>query len=80
VGAHSAGKRLGRKDLGVLVVTLQVPVDNRLNTSQQSALAAEKENGILGCIKQSTASRLREVILPLYSALVRLYLAYWVQF
>ncbi|GAB0185322.1 cAMP-dependent protein kinase inhibitor alpha [Grus japonensis] len=59
------------KDLGVLV-------DEKLNTSWQCALAAQKATCVLGCVSSSVTSRSREGILPLYSALMRPHLKYGV--
>lgn len=43
----------------------------KLDMNQQPALADQRESCILGCIKSSGSSWVKEVILPLSSALVR---------
>ncbi|GAB0176127.1 mitochondrial enolase superfamily member 1 [Grus japonensis] len=72
-GVDLLGSSTAEKDLGVLV-------DNKLSMSQQCALVAKAANGILGCMQKSLANRSREVILLLYSALVRPHLEFCVQF
>ena len=80
-GNHRYLYRLGKeppeishveKDLGVLV-------DEKLDMRKQCALAAGKANYVLGSIKRGVASRDREVIVPICSALVRPHLEYHIQ-
>ncbi|XP_058657373.1 triadin isoform X21 [Ammospiza caudacuta] len=64
--------RAGETDLGL-------PVHENLDMTQQCVLEVKKAVCILGCIKSSVASTSKEVILSLYSALVRPQLEYCVQ-
>jgi len=49
----------------LLVLLFFVLVNEKLSTSRQHALAAQKANCSLGCVKSSMASRLREGIILL---------------
>jgi len=73
LGADMLERSSEEKDLSDLV-------DSRLAMSQQCVLVGKKATGILGCIKKSMSSRLREMILPLCSAVVRSHLECYVQF
>ncbi|GAB0176486.1 hypothetical protein GRJ2_000113800 [Grus japonensis] len=58
------------KDMGILE-------DEKFDMSWRCALAAQKANRILGCIK-SVVSQLNEVIPSFYSALLRPHLVCWI--
>ncbi|CAM5163357.1 unnamed protein product, partial [Natator depressus] len=73
MGTNWLSRSSAEKDLGITV-------DEKLDMSQKCALVAKKAHGILVCISRSIASRSREVITPLYSALVRPHMEYCVQF
>ena len=71
-GSKRIGHSPAEKDFEALV-------GEKLEVSQQCALTVQGANSILGCSQSSAASRVREVILPLCSVLVRPHLEYCVQ-
>ena len=70
---QSCWKTVDKVNLGMLV-------DAQLNMSQQHACVSKKANSILACIKNSVASRSRDVITHLYLALVRPHIVCCAQF
>jgi len=64
--------RFSEKDLGFFL-------DTNLNMSQKFTRAEKKTAGIPGCIRRNVTSRLREMILPFFSLLVRPHLESCVQ-
>ncbi|CAM4707266.1 unnamed protein product [Lepidochelys kempii] len=73
LGTHQLEVTEEEKDLGVLV-------DNRMTMSRQCDMALKKANAVLGCIRRGISSRDKEVLVPLYKALVRPHPEYCVQF
>lgn len=84
LGKHNPGvqHRLGSTWLGSSSVErdLGFLVDSKLNMSEQCAATAKKANRMLRCIYKGITSRDKEIIIPLYLALVRPHLKYCVQF
>ena len=56
----------------------RVTADTKLNGSQPCTLVVNKANHIVGCMRRSVASRLREVIVRFYLGLVKLHLQVYV--
>ncbi|CAM4553252.1 unnamed protein product [Caretta caretta] len=73
LGTHQSEVMEEEKDLGVLV-------DHRMTMSHQCDMAVKKANAVLGCIRRGISCRDKEVLVPLYKALVRPHLEYCVQF
>uniref|UniRef100_K7F000 Reverse transcriptase domain-containing protein n=1 Tax=Pelodiscus sinensis TaxID=13735 RepID=K7F000_PELSI len=73
LGTHQLEVTEEEKDLGVLV-------DYRMTMSRHCDMAVKKANMILGYIRRGISSRDKEVLVPLYKALVRPHLEYCVQF
>lgn len=71
LGAKQLESNPAGKELGVL--------GNKLTMSQQCTLTAKKANSILSYVRKTTASRSGEVILPLYSVLMRPHLKCCIQ-
>ncbi|PKU48984.1 rna-directed dna polymerase from mobile element jockey-like [Limosa lapponica baueri] len=84
LGKHNPGvqHRLGSTWLGNSSVERHpgVLVDNKLHTSKQCAAEAKKTNRLLDCINKDITSRDKDVIVVLYSVVVRPHLEYHVQF
>lgn len=70
LGAQCLQTCVEEKDVGVFI-------DAQMNMSQLCVQVAKKVSGILACIRDRASSRSREMIIPMYSALVRRDLQYF---
>lgn len=66
--------RVCRQDY-IFIVFCQTCIENTLNITWQCVLTAQRVNHVLVCIKRSVAKRSTEMILSLYSALMRPHLS-----
>ncbi|CAM5153074.1 unnamed protein product [Natator depressus] len=73
LGTHHLEVTEKEKVLGVLVY-------HRMTMSHQCDMAVKKANAVLGCIRRGVSSRDKEALVPLYKAVGRPHLEYWVQF
>nr|XP_048713273.1 uncharacterized protein LOC125639701 [Caretta caretta]XP_048713274.1 uncharacterized protein LOC125639701 [Caretta caretta] len=73
MGNDCLGRSTAERDLRFIV-------DHKLNMSQQCNAVAKKVKIVLGFFSRSVVRKSREVILPLYSALIRPQLEHCVQF
>ncbi|GAB0204874.1 hypothetical protein GRJ2_002953000 [Grus japonensis] len=71
--------KLGDKRLESSAAERDLGADGKLNMSQQCALAAKRVGCVPGHIKHSTASRSRQVIVTVDTALAQSHLEYCVQ-
>ena len=78
-GQWSSSKGIFEESCNLLAVLLVLNWKYHLGSCFCTALEAQKANNILSCIKKSAASRVREVIRLLCSALMKPHLVYCIQ-
>ena len=72
VGGTILNKTLKEKDLGVTM-------NANMKLSEQCRIAASKDNQVLGMIRRNITYKEKNLIIPLYKAIVRPHLEYCMQ-